>query len=755
MQNTVPYYQPPIWQKPKRCHSSCHYRALIGWLTCATGATDLVWITQSSFLCMRPNPQTRLSTKSLVSLHISPNIVLPIEFLRDPESLISFISPLSILRQDRVASLLNFWTKCTHYLHCSMIRSNMDFTRTIFLTLLFLLLFESASARYYSNPCCSSALSASAFDPAPTKPPICGQEYNQSIPAAPKLYITYNFCRQNCDGFGLSQGRQPSQWAAPIVQFILPSVIFSMTIPRRRMLSLPIELNRKGYGGGFLNSLFYFFLSLFASLIRFLIVIFDNIIWIAIIMALAGPMMLSGLYEAVLDWRILTLLSNHQLPAKEAVELLVTVVAGNLLREAPAPNQNPLNQNPLNQNPPNQTAPNNADPRYIDPKQEITDAIMRSVGDERRSRLLGLMTSQYNFGAIAGAPVLFYLGAFVYGILDLNNNPSDQDAAISLAFGIEWMIIVHVSIIAACILASNNPSTTSVLVGLLPLKDPHWVRRVSTYDALTGKPHTGPSAKLRLIHGEIGPLRLLEDIYKDRYQPVTMWRRGQNKREWIRDSITWKRLQASATNRSENNTGLSLRNLRATSWRYLLFVVFATFVLINLPPTAGAIVAWRSPPIGWGCRSLSFVCYAACQFVVVLLFLVKSSRPAWHTISIFYVLFTFLSLFFSLVGTLLQVIGVYRNCFCYVNADLWLKRESAFINVASDTQEERDSSSSWITFGGAATVFMSLCCYLGWWYQNDIRKRYKEIVEEVCSQPSGQPNATAMNGHVRSTRRTI
>lgn len=615
-----------------------------------------------------------------------------------------------------------------------MIRGNMNFFRTIFLALLFLLLLESASARYYDDQCCSSALSAGAFHPAPTQPPICGQQYNQSIPAAPKLYITYNFCRQNCSGFGLSPGNKPSQWAAPIVQFILPSVIFSMTIPRRRMFSLSIKLNRKDFGGRFLNSRW----SPIALFIRSVTVVFDNIVWIAVIMALAGPMMLSGLYEAVLDWRILTLLSNHQLPIEEVVELLVIVVSGNLLREAPAPNQNP----------PNQNSPNNADPRYVDPKQEITDAIMSSVGDERRSRLLGLMTSQYNFGAIAGAPVLFYLGSFIYTILDLNSDPSDQDAAISLAFGVEWMIIVHVSIIAACVLASNNPSTTSVLVGLPPLKDPHWVQRVNTYDASTGIPHTGPSAKLRLIQGEIGCLRLLKNVYEDRYQPVTMWRRGQNKQEWIRDSIAWRRFQASATNRSNNNTGLSLRNLQATTWRYLLFVVFATFVLINLPPIAGAIVAWRTPPIGWSCRSLTFVCYAACQFLLVLLFLVKSSRPAWYTISVFCVL-TFLSLFFSLVGTLLQVIGVYRNCFCYITADMWLKPEPAFVNVASDTQERRDSSSNWIIFGGAATIFMGFCCYFGWWYQNDIRKRYKKIVEDVCSRPSGQPNATAMNGHAR------
>jgi hypothetical protein len=132
-----------------------------------------------------------------------------------------------------------------------------------------------------------------------------------------------------------------------------------------------------------LNLLCYFFRPLIPHFIRFPTVVVDNNIWVTIIMALAGPMVLSGLYKAVLDWRVLTLLSNYQLPVEEVIELLVIVVSGNLLREAPAPNRNSSTQNPSN----------NAYPRYIDPKQGITDATMRRAGDERRPRLLGLMMS--------------------------------------------------------------------------------------------------------------------------------------------------------------------------------------------------------------------------------------------------------------------------------------------------------------------------------------------------------------------------
>lgn len=66
-------------------------------------------------------------------------------------------------------------------------------------------------------------------------------------------------------------------------------------------------------------------------------------------------------------------------------------------------------------------------------------------------RLLCMLSPQANFGAAVGTPVLFYLGPFVYTVLGPHNVLSDQDATISLAFGVEWMIPVHVAmLVAAC-----------------------------------------------------------------------------------------------------------------------------------------------------------------------------------------------------------------------------------------------------------------------------------------------------------------
>jgi hypothetical protein len=458
-----------------------------------------------------------------------------------------------------------------------------------------LTLLVSASAglaRYDDAKCCASASSSNAFSPTPTHAIICGQEFNASIPAAATLYIPYIYCKEHCGGFGLSKGSKPGSWAAPIVQFILPFAIFSMSIPRRKMLAAFARRGPDAWGtgppnrmGGTTTKLKYAISKLKPAL-QLCVMMLDNIVWIALILALAGPMMLSGLYEAVLDWKILdTLLSEvgRQLDEAAAVELLATVVSGNLRHKAHEAN----------------------------PQAEIRDALLTSAKPEaRRARLLGLVDSQMGYGAIVGAPVVFYLGAFVYSILDLSNKPSDQDAAISLAFGVERMIIVHVAIIGSCVLASNNPSTASVLVGRLPSQSSHDTTRSTTTENLAGQ--LQPGLWKRLHHENFD---FLADIYDNRYQPVTMWSSGRNKKHWVHDSDALL---------GPLNTS---HHLKVGWWAKSFLVFLPTCVLINLPPVAGAVVAWRTPPIGWGCRSLSFICYAGAQlFVTALFILMQASR---------------------------------------------------------------------------------------------------------------------------------
>ena len=76
---------------------------------------------------------------------------------------------------------------------------------------------------YDGNTCCGLAKSEGAFiSPVPAfENQTCGQTYSTKLNAAFPLYVNYTYCSSKFRGVGLSKGREPSEWAAPLVQFIL------------------------------------------------------------------------------------------------------------------------------------------------------------------------------------------------------------------------------------------------------------------------------------------------------------------------------------------------------------------------------------------------------------------------------------------------------------------------------------------------------------------------------------------------------
>jgi hypothetical protein len=139
--------------------------------------------------------------------------------------------------------------------------------------------------------------------------------------------------------------------------------------------------------------------------------------------------------------------------------------------------------------------------------------------------------------------------------------------------------------------------------------------------------------------------------------------------------------------------------------------------IIGIPPAAGGIVAYFSPPRGWGGRSLSFIVYASCQFALAIIATIRNAvddgpprsatagqpnpaeddhqsrvnkgRPDAHpkppskeslrktfkwlltgkSFRIICSIFWSFSLLASIGGTTMQITGVYRNCFCYAGAN--------------------------------------------------------------------------------------
>lgn len=242
----------------------------------------------------------------------------------------------------------------------------------------------------------------------------------------------------------------------------------------------------------------------------------------------------------------------------------------------------------------------------------------------------------------------------------------------------------------------------------------------------------------RFLHKYLG----WNKTYDTEFEPVSLWSRGVNKMEWIRQTDAWI---------SEDT---SFQEVMRITWLGWIFKVFLPALsLIAIPPAAGGVVAFFTPPRGIGCRSLSFILYAGCQGFVTAIALVRNAGDGresgvlkWLSTGWRFQLiswpFWFGSLLAAVGGTVMQISGVYNNCICYANAPSWwnIKELNPPIQVASDTQAARTSSSFWIGMGITATAFMALNCYIGWWYQRLIRHRYIAAVENMYKSPAMERN---------------
>lgn len=285
-----------------------------------------------------------------------------------------------------------------------------------------------------------------------------------------------------------------------------------MTIPRRMVL----EPHRWFFNFS-PNEVSGLIRALFSLCVAGVIVTLDTAIWVFMIMVAPSPLIFSGLLEIVLDYSVIRHLhSGHMargedllqgLTRKQRVQLLTAVLAGNLgIEGVPADPQLELG-------------------RVLDHDRQP---------EELEVHLRALLASQYSFGAAVGAPILLYIGSFVYSLATLRNSEGNSDTARALAFGIWWMNIVHVAAVSGCLLANNNPSTAAVIVKLRRIKiENNLNARLSFANErleMEDRIQAGLEARSRLLL-----------TYRARYEPVWMWTRGKSKASWLRGTTTWEK----------------------------------------------------------------------------------------------------------------------------------------------------------------------------------------------------------------------
>lgn len=392
--------------------------------------------------------------------------------------------------------------------------------------------------------------------------------------------------------------------------------------------------------------------SLLGAVAAGLIALLDTTIWLSICFAFAGPMFLGGLYEAMLDSRVLEFLRekihNGKLTLDMRCRCLMLILVGNLdlaLDPQPfPPGQRSTTQAQMDASPwrhmeawlyklrlydddnhsrggsPRQQAHHHEErprPWTLETKGHIA---------RTKTRLRTMLQCQYSFGSVVGAPVVFFLGGFFFAYFSSLENLGDEYIAESIAFGSWYMIIPHIAIVSGLLLAGNNPS---ILEGVFATE-----RDAQADD---------DSATTYILFG----LLRFELAYPSCYKVAWQWQRGHTKKQWINQLLRTYKRRAHDRDCNDEYSGIShasvatgnrsgpilprttgqcivhdnyLEDLRARTslspldWFHILSL---TLLLLGVPFVLAFVNAYFQTPIGLACHTLTFTVYFCIQIAQI------------------------------------------------------------------------------------------------------------------------------------------
>jgi len=293
----------------------------------------------------------------------------------------------------------------------------------------------------------------------------CTATFNGSLKGPHQdFWTSYSWCHERCPGWEATHADSFNSWLKPLVAFIFPSLIFCLNVPRRRRFELPSILFTHHHT--LLSSFVWYLIKIpLASLI----VTLDTIIWLAVVFAMAGPLLVSGIYEGILDLRTLNFLEAQivagSLTVQQRAHILFVILIGNLDQEPawnhskvlvnvlarynfqsrintyPAPAHEPIPNTGVQVAQPASQVPQ-AEPVTIE-SAHTEKSILKSANEpmpmpmpmpiqeslahdqpikEAKMKLQAMLDAQYSFGGTTGAPVLFFVGSFVWTCFEIKSS---------------------------------------------------------------------------------------------------------------------------------------------------------------------------------------------------------------------------------------------------------------------------------------------------------------------------------------------
>jgi hypothetical protein len=106
------------------------------------------------------------------------------------------------------------------------------------------------------------------------------------------------------------------------------------------------------------------------------------------------------------------------------------------------------------------------------------------------------------------------------------------------------------------------------------------------------------------------------------------------------------------------------------------------------------------------------------------------TRPMLRTVNWCFICLAMLGgAFAALGGTIMQLVGVYRNCICKAGLRYLVHHAGGTVELATDTQIDRDSWIVWWSNGIGALGFFSCVLVLACFYNMWMKENCKSIID--------------------------
>ena len=305
--------------------------------------------------------------------------------------------------------------------------------------------------------------------------------------------------------------------------------------------------------------------------------------------------------------------------------------------------------------------PNEKSPVHYRPDDDLREAARAAFNNYafQGNLLTGIKTvlaARINFVNGVALPVVLALAAtastFHDAYLDLGNN----ETAFNLAFGIWFSWLIILAVVSNSYVASVNPAVAQDAIGNL----------------------------FTFSHCTL-PLR-------KRAKNTILWR------QWviaIMEGSSDKSLSADFTN--YHPTTLQFRSLPG----YLIRQVIA-WICVAFACACAAVITYRTPPVGIGCRSFTFLIYGILTFIVASLTALRdwvgTKSPIRNPLRHLYGFLVSLTALVLVLSVLAELIGLYRNCWC-----MHFGPSSDLVELSTGTELSiRNATKTWIPVGFVA-----------------------------------------------------